>query len=246
MTLASPSTKPRRLAALGLVAMLFAACSSIPAVSPSASPAPLPTVPPTAPPYSLAPSPSGCPTSAPAPLTGTATVTMVTNFGTIVIKADSSLGPNAAGMFVAMSQCGYYNDVLFHRIIKDFVIQSGDGTNAREPNPNLAKMGQGGPGWTIKDDPTKTDLVRGMVAVANTGSADSGGSQFFIILSDSAFAKGTTAYSIIGTVTSGMDVADRIAQVPTGGEPEQQGGAAGSGSMPLQPVVILTTTVTTP
>ena len=245
MTVASPSTKPRRLAALGLVAMLFAACSSIPAVSPSASPTPLPTVPPTTPPYSLAPTPSGCPTSAPPPLSGTATVTMKTNFGTIVIKADSALGPNAAGMFVALSQCGYYNDVIFHRIIPGFVIQAGDGTNAREPNLDISKMGQGGPGWTIKSDPVKTELVRGTVAVANTGTADTGSSQFFIVLSDTAFAKGTTTYSILGTVTMGMDVVDRIAKVPTGGEPEP-GSQSGTGTMPLQPVVILGTTVTTP
>ncbi len=246
MTLVSRSTKPRRLAALGLVAFLFAACSQVPAVTPSAGPSALPTVPPTTPAYSLAPAPTNCPTAAPAALTGTATVTMKTNFGTIVIKADSSLGPNAAGMFVAMSQCGYYNNVIFHRIIKDFVIQAGDGTNAREPNLNITKMGQGGPGWTIKSDPVKTEVVRGVVAVANTGAADTGSSQFFIVLSDSAFQKGTTTYSVLGKVTSGMDVVDRIAQVPTGGEPEQQGGAAGSGSMPIQPIVILSTTVTTP
>jgi cyclophilin family peptidyl-prolyl cis-trans isomerase len=246
MILASPSNTSRRLAALGLVAMLFAACSSIPAVSPSASPAPLATIPPTTPPYSLAPSPSNCPAAAPAALSGTATITMVTNFGTIVIKADSALGPNAAGTFVALSQCGYYNNVLFHRIIPTFVIQAGDGTNAREPNIVPSKFGQGGPSWTIQDDPVKVDYKRGMVALGEkSGTPNSANSQFFIILSDTAFPAGTTTYPIVGTVTSGMDVVDRIAKVPTGGEPEP-GGQAGAGTMPLQPVVILTTTVTTP
>jgi cyclophilin family peptidyl-prolyl cis-trans isomerase len=244
MTLASPLTRYRRLAALGLAAMLFAGCAQIPALTPAPTGTPLPTIPPTTPPFSLAPSPSGCPTSAPAPLSGTATVTMATNFGTIVIKVDAADGPNAAGAFVALARCGYYNNVVFHRIVKDFVIQAGDGTNAREPNIDWSKAGQGGPDWTIKDDPVTKNLVRGTVAVANRG-ADTGSSQFFIVLTDDAFPAGTTNYAIIGTVTQGMDVVDRIAQVPTGGEPEP-GGAAGSGSMPLQPIVIESTTVTTP
>jgi cyclophilin family peptidyl-prolyl cis-trans isomerase len=244
MTFATPSIKYRRFAALGLAAMLFAGCAQIPAVSPSASPTPLPTVAPTTPPFSLAPSPSGCPTSAPAPLSGTATVTMVTNFGNIVIKVDSALGPNAAGDFVALARCGYYNNVIFHRIVPDFVIQAGDGTYGREPNVDLSKVGQGGADWTITDDSVSTDYVRGTVAfgeMANT--PNSANSQFFIVLADNAFAPGTTAYPIFGTVSSGMDVADRIAQVPTGGTPES---GSGMGSTPLEPIVIEATTVTTP
>jgi cyclophilin family peptidyl-prolyl cis-trans isomerase len=244
MTSANPSITYRRFAALGLAAMLFAGCSQIPAVSPSASPTPLPTVAPTTPPYSLAPSPSDCPTSAPAALSGTATVTMVTNFGTIVIKVDSALGPNAAGDFVALAKCGYYNNVIFHRIIPDFVIQAGDGTYGREPNVDLNKVGQGGPDWTIQDDPVTTDLKRGMLAMAEkSGTPNSANSQFFIVLSDEAFVSGTTDYPIFGTVTSGMDVVDRIAQVPTGGTPES---GSGQGSTPLEPIVIESTTVTTP
>ncbi len=247
MTLAARPTSPRRLAALGLAAMLFAGCSSIPAVTPTASPSLPPTIPPAAPSFSLAPSPTGCPTAAPSPLSGTATITMVTNFGTIVIKADSSLGPNAAGTFVALSQCGYYNNVIFHRIIKKFVIQAGDGTYGREPDVNLTKVGQGGPDWTIKDDKVTTAYKRGTVALGEKGGeANTANSQFFIVLDDKAFPAGTTSYPIVGTVTSGMEVVDKIAQVPTGGEPEQAGGAAGSGTQPLQPVVILSTTVTTP
>ncbi len=247
MTLAARTTSPRRLAALGLAALLFAGCASIPAVSPTPSLAPVDTVAPTAPSFSLAPSPSNCPTAAPSPLTGTATVTMVTNYGTIVIKADGALGANAAGTFTALSQCGYYNNVIFHRIIKKFVIQAGDGTYGREPDVNLTKVGQGGPDWTIKDDKVTTDYKRGTVALGEKGGeGNSANSQFFIVLDDKAFSKGTTAYPMVGTVTAGMDVVDKIAQVPTGGEPEQAGGPAGSGTQPLQPIVILSTTVTTP
>ena len=203
--------------------------------------------PPPAPTFSLAPAPSNCPTAAPTALTGTATVTIVTNFGKIVIQADASLGANAAGTFVALSQCGYYNNLIFHRIVKKFIIQSGDGTYGREPNLTLSKVGQGGPDWTIKDDAVNTPLVRGMVALAEkSGQANSANSQFFIVLDDKAFPTTTNTYPIVGKVTAGMDIVDRIALVPTGGEPEAQGGSAGTGTLPLQPIVILTTTVTVP
>ena len=244
MTLAARTTSTRRLAAVGLVALLFAGCTGVPSVTPTASPAPIRTVAPPAPTYSLAPSPSDCPTSAPAPLTGTATVTMVTNFGTLVIKADASLGPNAAGAFVALAKCGYYNDVIFHRLIPKFVIQAGDGTYGREPNVDLNQVGSGGPSWTIQDDPVKVDLKRGYVAMGEkSGTPNSANSQFFIVLDDSAFASGTTTYPIIGTVTSGMDVVDKISLVPTGGTPSNGGT---TGDLALEPVVILSTAVTVP
>jgi len=247
MIFAARTTSPRRVAALGLAALLFAGCSSIPAVSPTPSPSMLPTVPPPAPSYSLAPSPTGCPTAAPAPLSGTATITMVTNFGTIVIKSDASVDPAGAGAFVALAQCGYYNNVIFHRIIPKFVIQAGDGTYGREPSVDLSKVGQGGPSWTITDSVVKDTYKRGTVALGLMGgSANTANSQFFIVLSDKAFSSNTVPYPIAGMVTTGLDIVDRIAQVPTGGEPESAGGAAGSGTQPLQPVVILSTNVTTP
>lgn len=251
MILAYNTTSARRLATVGLVALLFAGCVAIPTVTPTPSPSPLPTIPPTTPPYTLgptmSPSPFGCPTSAPAPFTGTATVTMNTNFGNMVIKVDGSLGPNAAGSFVAMSRCGYYNNVIFHRVVPGFIIQSGDGEYARLPNLGFGLMGTGGPGWTIKDDPVTTTYKRGTVAMARTGSTDSGSTQFFIVLDDSAQtslgASTANNYAIFGNVTTGMDVADRIAAVPLGGEPDVSGGTP---SMPLQPVVITSTIVTTP
>ena len=123
--------------------------------------------------------------SPPPALTGTATVKMTTNFGVIVIKVDSKLGAHAAGAFVALARCGYYNNVIFHRIVPGFFIQAGDGTYGRMPNPTLNHLlGTGGPGWTVPDDPVTTAYVRGTVAMANTGSANTGSSQFFIVLSD--------------------------------------------------------------
>jgi cyclophilin family peptidyl-prolyl cis-trans isomerase len=244
MILAPATSQARRLASVGLLALLLAGCASVPAVAPTASPAAPATIPPTTPPYTLAPTPEGCPTTAPAALSGTATVTMTTNFGTIVIKVDSSLGPNAAGTFVALAKCGYYNNVIFHRIVTSFVIQAGDGTYGREPALDVSKIGTGGPSWSVTDDKVTTAYKRGTVALANTGAANSANSQFFIVLSDTAWTATTPkTYSIFGDVTSGLDVVDRIAKVPTGGEPGSDGSPA---SLPLQPIVITGTTVATP
>ena len=85
--------------------------------------------------------------SPPPALTGTATVKMTTNFGDIVIKVDSKLGPHAAGAFVALARCGYYNNIIFHRVVPTFIIQAGDGIYGRMPNPTLTHLlGTGGPG----------------------------------------------------------------------------------------------------
>jgi peptidylprolyl isomerase len=251
MTLVPSQFRARRLATVGLVALLVTGCTAIPTVTPTPSPTALPTIPPTTPPYTLgptlSPSPNGCPTAAPAAFTGTATVTMTTNFGNIVIKVDGSLGANAAGSFVALARCGYYNNVIFHRVVAGFIIQSGDGTNGREPNLTLDKLGMGGPAWTIQDDKVTTTYKRGTVSLARTGSANSGNSQFFIVLADSAQtslgAATANNYAIFGSVTTGMDVVDRIASVPVGGEPDAQGNPA---TMPLEPIVITSTLVTTP
>jgi cyclophilin family peptidyl-prolyl cis-trans isomerase len=245
MILASLSSSPRRLATVGVIALLAAACA-VPVSPPTPSPTPEPTIPPAAPAYTLGPTPGNCPTSDPASMAPgtTATVTMTTNFGTIVIKVDASLGANSAGAFVALASCGYYNNVLFHRVVPGFVIQAGDGEYARLPDFNPDMMGQGGPGWTIPDDAVTTTYKRGTVAIANMGTANTGSSQFFIVLSDSSWTSTTpTTYSIIGNVTSGMDVVDKIALVPLGGDP---GATDAPQDMPTVPVVITGTTVTTP
>jgi cyclophilin family peptidyl-prolyl cis-trans isomerase len=239
------TSSARRLATVGLVATLFAGCA-VPTVTPSASPVPAATVAPTTPPYTLAPTMDAatCPTVAPAAFTGTATVTMNTNFGNIVIKVDGSLGPNAAGAFIALAKCGYYNNVIFHRLVPKFIIQAGDGTYGREPNPDLgSNLGTGGPSWTIQDDPVNSKYKRGTVAMARKSGANSANSQFFIVMDDAAAASlagtGANNYAIFGDVTSGMDVADRISNVPTGGDSTE-------GAMPLEPIVITGMTVVTP
>jgi cyclophilin family peptidyl-prolyl cis-trans isomerase len=251
MILAFTKSPARRLATVGLVAVIFAGCST-PAVSPTPSPSALATVAPPAPSYTLGPtmSPDGatgaCPTSTPPAFTGKATVTMTTNFGDIVIAVDGSLGANAAGAFIALARCGYYNNILFHRLVPGFVIQAGDGTYARMPNASLGcKMGSGGPSWTVQDDKVTSTYKRGTISMARTSAANSGSSQFFIVLNDSAAstlgASTANNYAIFGSVTKGMDVVDAIAAVPTGGDP--CGGSTSAAQMPLEPIIITSTIV---
>jgi len=224
--------------ALVALALLLAACSgggsaplpTIPSL-PADTPTPVPTHPgPTYPP--------GCPTTQPAPLakTDTRTVTITTDKGDITIKVDGALSPIATGNFVALASCGYYNGVVFHRVVPDFVIQGGDGEFGRDPDVIPGLVGTGGPPYRIKDEPVTAKYQRGTVAMARTTAPDSVGSQFFIVLSDkaeSALAQANT-YQIIGNVTSGMDVVDAIAA------------AAGGQENPDNPVVMRSVTVTSP
>ncbi len=251
MTVTSHRSVAAALAAVLLVASVVAACgnsSPTPSPAPTASPTPVPTF--AVPSYTLAPSPSGCPTSAPPAVSAyyKATVTLQTPLGNIVINLDGGSAQNAVAAFVALAKCGYYDNVIFHRIVPKFVIQTGDGQYGRMPlTPDVAKVGQGTPGWTIKDDPVKQTYKRGTVAMARGSAANSGGSQFFIVLDDSAaqtLGEPTQAnnYAIVGQVTSGMDVVDKIASVPT----TVADTSSGEQSFPLYPIPILGTDVTEP
>ena len=180
---------------------------------------------------------AGCPTKQPAPLPAgqTRTVTITTSKGQIVIKVEGSLGPNAAGNFVALAQCGYYDNVIFHRLVPDFVIQGGDGLFGREPNVQTSAVGRGGPGYQFADDPVNVPYTRGTVAMANSG-ADTNGSQFFICLADLG-SQLQPNYSVFGHVTAGMDVVDAIAAMPNSGQPDNAA---------LQPVAMTKVTVSNP
>ena len=189
---------------------------------------------------SASPGPSGtavaagsCPTTQPAALPAgeTRTVTLNTPKGAIAIKVEADLSPIAAGNFVALASCGYYDGTVFHRTatLQDgtpFVIQGGDPEGT----------GQGGPGYTIKDEPVTTPYKRGTVAMARTAAPDSVGSQYFIVLDDKdgAVLSSANTYQIIGNVTSGMDVADAIYA------------ASGGAETPASPVPATTATVANP
>ena len=176
-----------------------------------------------------------CPTSAPAPMTAdqTATVTIQTPKGTIVIGVQGKLGPLAAANFVALAKCGFYTGVVFHRLVPGFVIQGGDGQYGRSPNIDQARVGSGGPGYEFADDPVTVPYTTGTVAMANSGP-NTNGSQFFVILADSGLPP---AYSVFGKVTSGMDVVQAIAAMQNDGS---------SANRAVDPVPMTSLTVSTP
>ena len=164
---------------------------------------------------------AGCPSSAPAKAAAgsTATATIETPKGTIVIKLEADLGPAAVGNFIALAKCGYYDGVVFHRLVPGFVIQGGDGQYGRQGTVNASRIGNGGPGYTIDDDPVTATYGRAVVAMARTPNPHSQGSQFFIVLNDAARTSlaGANTYAIMGHVTSGMEVVDTMAAMPNAG-----------------------------
>lgn len=145
----------------------------------------------------------------------TYTVTVTTSEGTFDITLDQEAGPTAAANFAFLVEEGFYDGVGFHRIIKDFMVQTGDPTGT----------GTGGPGYSIEDDEVDGSYDRGTVAMANAGP-DTGGSQFFIVHGTGVDETLGKDYSIFGTVDdAGMKVVDKIASVKVttspNGEPSQ-------------------------
>jgi cyclophilin family peptidyl-prolyl cis-trans isomerase len=166
--------------------------------------------------------PAGCPKAQPAAAkAGSANVvTIDTPKGTIEITLKADLSPIAVGNFLALAACGYYDNVVFHRVVPNFVIQGGDGQYGRTTTFDASRIGTGGPGYEIQDEPVTTQYGRGTVAMARTAAPNSVGSQFFIVLSDearTALASANT-YQIIGSVTKGMEVADAITVAAAGVE----------------------------
>ena len=207
-----------RLVGLTTVAALAMACTAAPAA---------PAAPSAAPSASAGSGGGTCPTAQPAPLAAgeTRTVTITTELGSMTIGISADLSPIAAGNFVALADCGFYDGVVFHRVVPDFVIQGGDPSGT----------GSGGPGYTIQDEPVNTLYSRGTVAMARTPAPNSVGSQFFIVLDDQARAalESANTYQIIGTVTAGMETADRIA-------------GAADAELPSDPVVMTDVSISNP
>jgi peptidyl-prolyl cis-trans isomerase B (cyclophilin B) len=174
-----------------------------------------------------------CPTSQPASLKAgdVYEVTVKTELGDIVMKIDGALAPIATGNFVALVKCHFYDGITFHRLVPGFVIQGGD----------PAGTGGGGPGYTITDDPRTTTYHRGTIAMARSPQPNSQGSQFFIVLDDAANSALTDPsvaypYAILGEVTAGMDVVDKIAALPNSGSQ--------TGNQALNPIVMQSVTIT--
>jgi cyclophilin family peptidyl-prolyl cis-trans isomerase len=177
-----------------------------------------------------------CPTAQPdqLPAGEIRTVTITTPKGNIVLQIEADLSPIAAGNFIALINCHFYDGSVFHRTASQdgtatgtpFVIQGG------APKPGTSNIP-----YTIQDEPVTTTYARGTVAMARTQNANSQTSQFFIVLDDSAASILTgngNNYAIFGKVISGMDVVDQIYQ------------ASGGAELPTNPIPMTSVTVSAP
>ena len=143
---------------------------------------------------------------------GNYSVVLKTNYGSFTISIDRKESPNLAASFVSLTRKGFFDGTIFHRIVPGFVIQGGDPTGT----------GEGGPGYSCVDvPPAVTAYTHGVVAMAKTNDEPAGtsGSQFFVVTA--ANAQLPADYAVLGNVTSGIAVVDKIgtfgnaSEVPT-------------------------------
>lgn len=134
---------------------------------------------------------------------------VIKDYGTITVELRYDKAPNTVKNFISLANSGFYNGLIFHRVISDFMIQGGD------PKGN----GTGDPGYSIKGEfainGSDNDLknTRGAIAMARSQPYDSAGSQFFICQKDCDWLDG--AYAVFGYVTDGIEIVDEIAKVKT-------------------------------
>lgn len=137
-------------------------------------------------------------------------VLMKTNFGDIKLKLYTPEAPKTVNNFLTLAEKDFYNGVKFHRIIKDFMIQGGDPLTKTQ---NKSQYGTGGPGYTFEDEFNEKKLVRGSLAMANSGP-NTNGSQFFIVTAESTpWLDGK--HTNFGEVIEGMEVVDEIEALET-------------------------------
>jgi peptidyl-prolyl cis-trans isomerase B (cyclophilin B) len=136
--------------------------------------------------------------------------TFETNRGTIVAELYDGDAPNTVANFEKLANSGFYNGVKFHRVIKDFVVQGGDPLSRDLPAGN-PRIGSGGPGYMIKcetaGNPRKHEV--GALSMAHAGK-DTGGSQFFMVLSESNTRHLNGKHTVFGKITKGLDVMSQI------------------------------------
>ena len=136
-------------------------------------------------------------------------ITLQTNLGDITFDTYDAYAPKAVDNFITLAKKGFYKNLIFHRVIKGFMIQGGD------PNGN----GTGGPGYSFEDELNpgtesyKLGYIKGVVAMANAGP-NTNGSQFFIMLQDNPLPHN---YTIFGKVIAGQNIVDAIGEVKTNG-----------------------------
>ncbi len=138
--------------------------------------------------------------------------TIATEKGDIEVELYTTDAPKAAQNFIDLAKKGFYDDVVFHRVIPGFVAQGGDGQFGKKSAFEAGRVGTGGPGYKFEDEPVKGDYVRGALAMANSGP-NTNGSQFFIVHQDLT-GKLPKQYTLFGLVTKGMDVVDEIVGAP--------------------------------
>jgi cyclophilin family peptidyl-prolyl cis-trans isomerase len=138
------------------------------------------------------------------------TATLTTNHGDIELELFDEAAPKTVSNFTRLAQQGFYDGVIFHRVIRDFMVQGGDPTGT----------GTGGPGYTFEDEINDHKIVRGALAMANAGP-NTNGSQFFIVTTQSApWLDGK--HTVFGEVTEGMDIVDTISELPRDGRDRPQ------------------------
>jgi cyclophilin family peptidyl-prolyl cis-trans isomerase len=157
--------------------------------------------------------------------------TIGTEKGDIEVELFENDAPKATQNFIDLARKGFYDDVVFHRVIPGFVIQGGDGEYGKKSSMEPNRVGTGGPGYRFEDEPVKGDYQRGSLAMANAGP-NTNGSQFFICHADLS-GRLPKNYTLFGQVTRGLDVVDAIAAAPTG-----------AGDRPIEPVAMTSVTIT--
>lgn len=166
----------------------------------------------------------------PAPA-GDPVVVLHTTMGNIVIKLYAKDAPKAVANFLELARSGFYDGVKFHRVIKGFMIQSGDPLT--KDDTKMSAWGTGGPGYKFENEASGHLFVRGSLGMANSGGTATNGSQFFIVTAPSTpFLDG--GYTNFGEVVEGLDIAMKIEGVQTDGSAQM-----GTGNdRPVAPITI--------
>lgn len=139
------------------------------------------------------------------------TAKIQTKFGDIAVEFFANDAPKTVENFKKLASSGFYDNLLFHRIVPGFVIQGGDPTT--KDGASRSRWGTGGPGWNVKAEFNKNKHSRGALSMARSQDPNSAGSQFFIVLKDANFLDGQ--YTVFGKVTSGTEAVDKIAALKT-------------------------------
>ena len=138
--------------------------------------------------------------------------TIETEQGDIEVELHPSDAPRATQIFIDLARKGFYDDVIFHRVIPGFMIQGGDGQYGTKAALDRSRVGTGGPGSKFEDEPVQGNYERGALAMANAGP-NTNGSQFFICTADLT-GRLPKNYTLFGQVTKGLDIVDRIVSAP--------------------------------